>query len=234
MYGIWERVRARYPNLILENCSGGGGRTDLGMASQYHYTWFSDYVLAPRGIRMQNGMMMAIAPDRLARLTGIVMNGHLSTGDLDLQMRMNILLGSPGLSGLWPTAGDANPIAERQIKKALDFYKQHIRPMIASCKVFLHTPELPGRDPEGWCVIEYATPDTAKAIVGVFRLAGQGEQERTVKLRGVSRHKQYQVWFDNAEEWVVAPGRDLIEQGITIRLPQAMSSELLMATERKE
>ncbi|MCJ7737542.1 MAG: alpha-galactosidase, partial [Anaerolineae bacterium] len=77
MYPIWKRVRERFPNLILENCSGGGGRTDLGMLEHMHYTWFSDYVLAPRTIRMQNGMMLALAPEVLARVTGVVMNGHL-------------------------------------------------------------------------------------------------------------------------------------------------------------
>ena len=231
MYGLWERVRARHPNLLLENCSGGGGRTDLGIVSRYHYTWFSDYTLAPRTIRMQNGMMMAVAPDRLARVTGMVMNGHLSTGDLNLQMRMNTLLGSPGLSGLWPTPADANPLAERQIRKALGFYKQHIRPMIASCKVYLHTPVLPGVDPEGWCVIEYGTSDKAKAIVGVFRLAGQGADERLIRLRGVARGKAYRVWFDNHEEWVRASGRELIEEGVWVRLPQAMKSEMILVEE---
>ena len=30
VYGIFGRLRARFPDLILQNCAGGGGRTDVG------------------------------------------------------------------------------------------------------------------------------------------------------------------------------------------------------------
>ena len=38
LHGIFDRVRQRFPNLILENCSNGGGRMDLGMMSRFHWT----------------------------------------------------------------------------------------------------------------------------------------------------------------------------------------------------
>jgi len=231
MYAIWERVRERFPRLILENCSGGGGRTDLGMLSRMHYTWFSDYALAPRTIRMQNGMTLALAPEALARVTGVVMNGQLSTGDMDLQMRMNILLGNPCLSGFWPTKEDVNPIALERVKRALTFFKAHVRPMINACRVYHHTPELRGQHPEGWCVMEYASPGAEKAIVGVFRLAGAGDAERRIKFRGLSRAKEYCVHFDNQDERVNVSGRQLVEQGVVVGLPHPMTSELLLATE---
>ena len=101
LYAIWDRVRERFPRLILENCAGGGHRTDLGMLSRFHFTWFSDFASAPRAIRMQNGMMLALAPERLARFAGVPMNAHLG-GDLDVQLRMSFLTGYPCLSGLWP------------------------------------------------------------------------------------------------------------------------------------
>ena len=231
MYAIWDRVRARYPHLVMENCSGGGGRTDVGLVSHMHYTWFSDYVLAPRTIRMQNGMTMALAPEALARVVGVVMNGQLSAGDLDLQMRMNILLGNPGLSGVWPTREDANPLALLRIKRALSLFREHVRPMISSCRVFHHTPVIVGQHPEGWLVLEYASPDADKAIVGAFRLAGAGDTERTIKFRGLSRAREYCVRFDNRDECVKVPGMQLVEQGVVVSLPYPMTSELLLATE---
>ena len=35
LYGIFERLKKRFPNLQLENCSSGGGRTDIGIASRF-------------------------------------------------------------------------------------------------------------------------------------------------------------------------------------------------------
>jgi hypothetical protein len=159
------------------------------------------------------------------------MNGQLSAGDLDLQMRMNILLGNPCLSGVWPTREDANPLALQRIKRALSFFREHVRPMISSCRVFHHTPVIAGQHPEGWLVLEYATPDASKAIVAAFRLAGAGDTERTIKFRGLSRASQYCVQFDNRDECVTVPGRQLVEQGVVVSLPYANSSELLLASE---
>jgi hypothetical protein len=103
--------------------------------------------------------------------------------------------------------------------------------MIASCKVFHHTPEIREQTPEGWCVIEYATPDMSKAIIGAFRLAGNGEVERTIKFRGLSRRKHYRLWSDNSDEWIEVSGRELVDRGVLVRLTHALTSELLMASE---
>ena len=227
MYGIWERLRARFPRLILENCAGGGGRTDLGMVSRCHFTWFSDYCLAPRALRMQSGMMMALPPEMLARATGVVMDAHLG-GDLDMQLRMNMLLGNPCLSGMWPTREDVNPIVLDKTREAVGFFKEHVRPMLATSRVFHHTPEVAGDQPEGWCVLEFAAADGAKSIVGAFRLAGQAEAERVVRLRGLPRAGDYSVEFLSTHESVRVSGRELAEGGLRVTLPHPMTSELIV------
>ncbi|HUU58767.1 MAG TPA: alpha-galactosidase, partial [Phycisphaerae bacterium] len=224
--------RSRFPHLVLENCAGGGGRTDLGMVSRMHFTWFSDYCLAPRAVRMQNGMMLALAPELLARVCGVVMNAHRG-GDLDMQLRMNFLLGNPCLSGFWPAPQDAHPVVLDRIHRAVALFKTHVRPMIATCRVFHHTPEIIGDQPTGWCVIEYAAPDASKAIAGVFRLAGESEGERVVRFRGVSRAKTYSVWFDDPGEAAIVTGRELAERGLTVHLPNPMTSELILVEESR-
>jgi len=227
MYGIWQRTRERFPHLILENCAGGGGRTDLGMLSQMHFTWFSDYCLAPRTVRMQNGMLLALAPELLARAYGVIMSAHLG-GDIDIQLRMNFMLGNPCMSGLWPKPEDATPPAKQKVLNAVEFFKTHVRPMIRQCRVFHHTPEIRGQEPGGWCVLEYATPDASKAIIGAFRLAGEADQQRTIQPRGLSREKSYTLWLDNSRERIEITGRELVDIGVPVRLSSPMTSELLI------
>ena len=41
-YELLNRFITRYPNIVLETCSGGGGRFDLGMAYYSHQIWGSD------------------------------------------------------------------------------------------------------------------------------------------------------------------------------------------------
>jgi alpha-galactosidase len=50
-YAVWERIRAKYPDLILQMCSNGGWREDLDMMGRFHETYTSEgpplVVLAP-------------------------------------------------------------------------------------------------------------------------------------------------------------------------------------------
>ncbi len=42
VYDLYSWLREHFPNAMLENCSGGGGRYDLGMMSFSHQIWTSD------------------------------------------------------------------------------------------------------------------------------------------------------------------------------------------------
>jgi len=56
LYAIYERLRARFPDVIFENCAGGGGRTDIGMVRRFSHTWVTDWQIAPRSFAITNGM----------------------------------------------------------------------------------------------------------------------------------------------------------------------------------
>lgn len=42
LYRLIETLRERFPDVIFENCSSGGGRPDLGMLQRMDQTWASD------------------------------------------------------------------------------------------------------------------------------------------------------------------------------------------------
>lgn len=55
LYDFLERLMARYPNLLIEGCSGGGGRFDAGMLYYTPQIWCSDNTDALDRIRIQYG-----------------------------------------------------------------------------------------------------------------------------------------------------------------------------------
>ncbi len=55
LYRVWTELRKRHPGVIWENCSGGGGRVDLGMMAITEQTWTSDNTLVPARLRIQEG-----------------------------------------------------------------------------------------------------------------------------------------------------------------------------------
>lgn len=55
LYDFLERLVQRYPNILLEGCSGGGGRFDAGMLYYTPQIWCSDNTDAVDRVRIQYG-----------------------------------------------------------------------------------------------------------------------------------------------------------------------------------
>ena len=55
LYDFLERLTKRYPDLLIEGCSGGGGRFDAGMLYYTPQIWCSDNTDAINRTRIQYG-----------------------------------------------------------------------------------------------------------------------------------------------------------------------------------
>ena len=55
IYDLLERLLAEFPGLLLESCSGGGGRFDAGMLYYSPQIWCSDNTDAVNRLRIQYG-----------------------------------------------------------------------------------------------------------------------------------------------------------------------------------
>jgi alpha-galactosidase len=226
MHAIFDKVRQRYPNLQLENCSSGGGRTDLGMVSRFTTTWISDWMRMPRTVRILNGMTLALPPEFVNRLFGVCMEGSYR-GNLETQLQV-IVLGHPAISGVTPTLAEADPEMLEVVKKYVGLYKNFIRPFHHEARVYHHTPVIGGGDASGWCALEYVAADRRRAVAGVFRLVNAREDTFPLRFRGLDPAQRYRVTTEPGGLTAVADGLTLCEQGLTIRLDTALTSRLLL------
>lgn len=224
IYEIFDRLSIRFPNLLLENCSSGGGRTDVGMVSRFTTTWVSDWMKMPRTVRILNGMSMALPPEYVNRLFGIC-GPDCDRGNMDTQMQVAIL-GHPALSGLT----EANPALMECVKKYIGIYKEFIRPFHRQAKVYHHTPVIPGGDGRGWCVLEYVSPDQRWAVAAVFRLVNAGENIYCLKFRGLNPALNYRLRFEPGGLLAEKDGFTLMQEGIEVRLDNALTSQLVLLT----
>ena len=55
LYSLLDRLLKRFPNVLFEGCSGGGGRFDLGMLCYTPQIWCSDNTDAIDRISIQYG-----------------------------------------------------------------------------------------------------------------------------------------------------------------------------------
>lgn len=228
VYGIYERVRARFPDLIMENCASGGSRTDLRMIRDFNHTWVSDWNVAPRSVAITNGMTMCLPPETVDRLVS-GMYCH-TRGSLDLQVR-HTLFGRPSTNDYNTLGSERNPLQIEFVKHSFDIYKSFVRPMAGRDLIFHHTPEVNGAQPKGVCILERAAEDGGRSMIGVFNLCMAGERTEIVYPRGLDVGKNYRVTFDNSGNAATVSGYSLQNEGLRIRLDGALQSELVLIEE---
>ena len=225
LYAIYERLRARFPNVILENCAGGGGRTDIGQVRRFSHTWVTDWQIAPRSFSITNGMTMALPPEYVDRLIA-GQNGHL-TGDLDFQARL-LLFVRPTLGMFQPIGASWNPQLLARVRHMVELYKGFVRPFMGQGRIYHHTPAFEGPEPQGWGVLELASRDRSRAMAGLFQLAAPRQNEYLLRLRGLDVSRRYRVTWDNTGRSCELDGFALMHQGLPVRLEGALTSELLL------
>ena len=226
-YGIFDRVRARFPKVVFEGCASGGGRTDLGMVSRLSHTWVTDWQFAPRSFMIINGLSMCLPPEMIDRLCG-GQNNH-TLAEVDFQMRL-LLFGRPSVGMINPDSYcKQNPIHMDRVNHFVKIYNEVVRPMHETgSKIYHHTPDLGGLDPHGNGILELTNADGTEGIMGIFSLSDPESETVTVRFKGLDISRKYKLTMDNHGGSAVVSGYKLMNSGVTVNLPCAFVSELLI------
>ncbi len=75
VYAFLERLRQDFPNLLIEGCSGGGGRFDAGMLYYCPQIWCSDNSDAIDRLRIQYGTSFGYPAETMGAHVSAVPNG---------------------------------------------------------------------------------------------------------------------------------------------------------------
>ncbi len=104
LYRVLETLTARFPAVLFESCSGGGGRFDPGMLYYMPQTWTSDDTDALERLRIQYGTSLcypysamgchvsAVPNHQVGRVTPLQLRGHVAMpGQLGYELDLNHL-----------------------------------------------------------------------------------------------------------------------------------------------
>ncbi len=227
LYGIFDRILARFPKVIFQNCAGGGGRLDLGILRRFHNTELSDWMRGPRGIKVLNGMTWILPPEIMLRVFGTEVGEHANDGDLAEQLRVAMMC-RPIFRGLSPSLEEFNPISRRVIQGAVRLFKDEVRPIMVNSRVFHHTPVLDFKGPSPWLVLEYAAPDAGSAVAALFRTSAIGDDVYEFRPRGLDYSRAYSVRIMSRGQTIRIDGARLLQEGLPVRIENPMGSEMLI------
>jgi alpha-galactosidase len=230
-YSIFGRVRSRYPNLILQQASGGGTRLDLGTVSVFQEHFSSDRETMPYVYRMISGLSVYLPPEIIVGANGMARPKDL--GDLDTTLRGAYALGNTPMffnAVLPKSAEELTPAMRDKFLHYANLYKAFIRPLLPTCNVYHFAPVNAAGSVESgnWFAMEFAAPDRQKAWAVVIRLAKNEPGPYVLKPKGLDPQKKYRVTRDNTGKSELLAGTDLMKGGLAVPLGAGSESELLL------
>ena len=219
-YAIQSRLRRQHPGLLLEICNDGGRMVDFGSAAHGDYFSIVDaydpvsnrkafydasHVLPPA---MLETYVMAVPAPRIENFRYMLRSGMMGwfTAMID--------------TSTWTR--EQHAAAAREIA----FYKSTLRPLIRESALY-HVSSRP--DDHGWDGMEYFDGQRGIGVVYAFHGDEAKPASHAFRLKGLRAADRYRLHFrDGTSPDRTAKGDELMRTGVTVSLPLANSSELVV------
>ena len=220
-YEVQEKLRAAYPRVILENCSGGGHIKDYGIMRRTHYVVTTDTLSNLPDRQSIYDSTFALPPLILQAYT-YEREYKVPGDDPGSFLWRSAMMGAwqidPTNTRIW-TDGDRE-CARRNVQ----IYKEWIRPMLKDVKVH-HI--LPRPDGKHWDGMFYWSPSLKRGTVYIFR-PDSPDATQTVPLKGLDAATTYWVWSeDGAISAATRTGAELMGAGLALNLPDRYTCDLV-------
>jgi alpha-galactosidase len=227
LYGIFDEALKKHPDVVFENCNGGGGRNDLGMLSRFHFAAESDFSVLPFSIRAINSMTLFLPPETLCYYHNHVSDAS-QMADIDTHLRVALFC-SPIFVGYGSQDADRSTLYFSKTREYTELLKTFCRPIMRCPRVYHHTPYIGLYAPAEWCVLEYTGQDYSAGYAGLFRLGREADAAvYRFQPRGVLADSDYEVELYNSGNKFLITGREFLGNGIEVRLERANASELIL------
>jgi alpha-galactosidase len=227
LYGILDELRGRYPDLMIENVSGGGARLDFGMMAFTETAWMDDRTAPASHVRHNlEGLTFAFPP---AYLLSFLIDGDgepiAGADDLALFVRSR----APGILGLTYRTESIDDGTAALLKQQIEEYKTY-RDIITQGTAILLSAQAPV-DSGSWEVLQEVSDDARNALL--FGFKGDGQDGRlVVRPRGLLADATYDVRSLDAGPLGASRGDALMVDGIELIHSGGSRAHLLVLTAR--
>lgn len=158
VYELLEKLTSRYPNLLLEGCSGGGGRFDLGMLYYSPQIWCSDDTDAIERIKIQYGTSFGYPISAIGSHVSAIPN-HQTGRNTPIETRRVV-----AMSGTFGYELDLNKLTEEEketVKEQIQRFKDYYN-VIQYGDYYRLTNPMKQQDYAAW---QYVSEDKKESLV---------------------------------------------------------------------
>jgi alpha-galactosidase len=206
--GVWavrETLLQKHPDVLIENCSSGGRRIDLGMFKRSHFHVLSDQFWYPDAIRYQfSGADWCLPADKIK---SIIDTPQSPLADYVFHSNFGGLLSITEGVEDWP------PEEKQKAKRHIEVYKS-IRHLLSKDFYALFPQPPTMKEWDGW---QFHDPQTGEGFILVFR-AESAKEDANPRLKAVKTGAQYLLKDPYSGKEEVLTGRRLSEEGLPLHL----------------
>lgn len=213
VWRVWEELMKRHPELVLENCSSGGRRFDLGAFARAHIHHSSDFKYEDDIVRNQISGLNTIMPGY--RVISTVTQRGADAPDISTMSRFGGILRFQENFAAW-----SNEELGR-VKRHIEVYKS-IRHLLNGDFYAMFPQPHTQQAWDGW---QFHDPDSGEGFVTAFRMQDE-ESVRSPRLKGLDESTTYRLRDPYTGEERCAEGAALIEEGCSFSL-EPNSAQLL-------
>lgn len=216
---VLKRIRAKYPNLIMQACAGGGGRINYGILPYFDEFWTSDNTDAIQRIYMQWSISNYYPAIAMASHVSATKN-HQTGRIVPIKYRFDVAMS--GRLGMEIQPKDMTKEEKEFSKRAIKAYK-NIRPIVQLGDLYrLISPY----DNKGLASLMYVTPEKEKSVVFAYKLSHLIDMKLPyIKLDGLDADKFYKITdlTPNNEKkpcylnGKIISGKTLMKQGLNVK-----------------
>ncbi len=186
LYGVLEELTIRFPDVLFEGCSGGGGRFDPGMLYYYPQIWTSDCTDAVERLHIQYGTSIVYPFSTMGAHVSAVPN-HQTGRTCSLKMR-----GDVAMVGQFGYELDITTMTDDEISEVKQQIEQHKKLQ----KVF-HDGDLyriASPFDSQYTVWEFVSDDKETAVLCMYRiLTNAALKNKMFKLHGLDADAVYEI-----------------------------------------
>ena len=205
LYRVMEEITSRFPNVLFESCSGGGGRFDPGMLYYMPQTWTSDDTDAIERLKIQFGTSMVYPPISMGCHVSAVPN-HQVNRITPLETR-----GVSAMAGNFGYELDITKLSaeeKEELKEQISLYKE-IRETVQFGTLYrLKSPF--NSNEVAWMMISEDKNEVVVSYVRQWALVN--ESFSNLKLTALDKDSEYEIIGED----IVLSGDELMYIGLNI------------------
>jgi alpha-galactosidase len=226
LYQVLSTLRERYPELLIENVSGGGNRMDLGMMRYTDVGWMDDRTTPATKVRHNiQGLSLLFPP---GYLLAFAMDDHQErlreSPDVSLVLRSRM----SAILGLCFRTGEFSEDDAASIRREIATYKELRTTLSTGAGTLLSGQAAAGTGP-AWDVFQNAPTGDGPIVVWAVQ-ADAAVGETIVRPVGLRAKSQYEVRSIDAGLLGIASGAELMTHGVAVVASPLTAAHVLVFT----